>query len=202
MRDLDWIVDEDFWTLKASLPIPAHRSQPMGPHIAQTSFGHQAADASDTCQEIAWVLNGIEAALRSLLGDTPALSLVRTCGSSLVRTSESLLVEHAYKYLCSHDRQLCDWPDVGYHAGALHDTHQTNRRVYGLTRRVEHLALLCPDCDLAVLVRDIGRVHTSGEPSRTRITCENCGLSISEEEYSRKAYMDIASATRVYEAEH
>lgn len=200
-RDLDWIV-EDFVSLKTFLPSPARRSQPsLHRHTAQVSFGHPAADASDACTEIAWGLNGIETALRTWVGDRPAPALVRTSKWCLARSSEPLLVNHAYRYLRGRFEQLCQWPDVGFHAAALHDTHQTNRAVYGLTRKVERLQLRCPDCDLAALVRDVGFVSATGEPPPARITCQNCGRRLDEDAYLSQCLMRIAWELREYEAQ-
>lgn len=200
-QDLGEIV-KDYVTLKWSLPAPARRGSPGLRHTAQQSFGHPAPDASDACMEIAGVLNNIEAQLRARVGDLPAPELVQTMVALLrVRTHEPLLVNHAFRYLSGHLEQLCAWPDVGSHAGALHETHQTNRSVYGLTRHVERLQLPCPDCDVAALVRDVARPRSADQPPPSRITCENCGRTLDEEENLSRSLMRIAWEMRMYQAQ-
>jgi len=206
-RELSWIV-MDYVTLKTALPSPVRRTGQLR-HAPQQSFGHPAQDASDACREIAWVLNRIEAGLRTHLGDRPAPDISTTAGKFEVGHGSSLqtgfsmaagglLVSHAYTYLSSHFDQLCDWPDVGYHAGAIHDTHQTNRAKYGLTRKVEpRLPMPCPSCDVAMLVH-------SG-PARAKdvgkITCENCGRVIREEDLPMFTRIAVDWALADYEAE-
>lgn len=184
-RELRWLV-EDYVTLKTFLPSPVRRSGGQIRHTQQTSFGHPAQDASDACREIAWVLNRIEAGLRAHVGDRPAPTLETTAGLA----AEDELLNHAYVYLRGHLEQLCDWPDVGYHAAAVHDTHATNRAKYGLTRRIERLTLPCPDCDVVMLVQDVGK-----------ITCENCGREIREEQYPMLERIAIRWKIDGYEAE-
>jgi len=201
-QDLAEIV-KDYVRLKSSMPTPARRASGLR-HTVQQSFGHLAADASDACWDIASMLNEIEAQLRDRVGDLPAPELVRTSGLSLVRTHEPLLVNHAYAYLRGRFEQLVQWPGqfgIGHHAGALHETHQTNRRVYGLTRHVQRLELPCPGCDVVALVCDVGIVRSTGEPPPVRYTCEQCGRSMDEEERLSRSLMRIAWEMRMYEAE-
>lgn len=195
-RELGWIV-MDYVTLKTFLPSPM-RQGGQTRHNKKQSFGHPAQDASDACSEIAWMLNNIEAGLRAHLGDLPAPDLVATYGRYAIGYRVgALLVNHAHLYLAGHFEQLCDWPDVGYHADAVHDTHQTNRSRYGLTRPIEpRLPMPCPSCDIAMLVRDVGKTQ-----QQTAYTCENCGRKIREDEYLTIARMTIAWRVHVYEAE-
>lgn len=167
---LKWYV-RDYWLLKA-MPTPARSAiAAQVRHPGQQSFGHPAADASDGCAEIADVLNSIETQLRAHLGEGPA--------PNPRRSAEQWLVSHADTYLSGHFEQLCDWPDVGHHVGAIAETHQTNRRKYGYTRYVERLPFLrCPSCDVAALVRYVGS-----------ITCEECRRAVSPERYTQLSHL-------------
>jgi hypothetical protein len=199
-RELGWLV-MDYVTLKTFLPSPVRSTGGQARHTPQQSFGHPAQDASDACREIAWLLNRIEAGLRDHVGDRPAPQLATTAGRFQVGhhssteggfslAAEDKLVNHAHTYLRARFEQLCDWPDVGHHAGAVHDTHDTNRAKYGLNRQVERLPLPCPSCDVAMLVRDVGK-----------ITCENCGREIREVDYPMLERIAIDWKIDEYESE-
>jgi predicted RNA-binding Zn-ribbon protein involved in translation (DUF1610 family) len=195
-RELGWLV-MDFVTLKTLLPSPIqHGSRTR--HNKQQSFGHPASDASDACSEIAWLLNSIESGLRAHVGDLPAPDLIATYDRHEIGYRlGAILVNHAHRYLSAHFEQLCDWPEVGYHADAIHDTHQTNRSKYGLTRFVEpRMPMPCPNCDLAMLARCDPKID---QP--TSYICGSCGRKFAEDEYLTIARMTIAWRVHVYEAE-
>lgn len=175
---LRWLT-EDYVTLKASMPPPAKGETIR--HGAPTSFGHPAEWASDTCRDIAGLLNDIEDQLRTTTNTGPALYVA----------PEPVLVRNAYRYLTNHFETLCTYPNAGPTAQAVNDTHHTIRSALGKTRFVQKLPTPCPSCDTHALVRTIHQ-----------ITCESCDRIILEEEYPFLARMVLDSLIDAYDTLH
>lgn len=159
-RQLGWLI-EDYVTLKTELTQPGSGSDTTR-RTTRQAFGHPAEWASDTCRDIAGLLNDAEDQLRAQQGDPPALYVA----------PETVKVRDARTYLQARWDDFCESPNVGGFAGAVIDTHAVIRGALGLTKFAQRLPTPCPSCDIAALTRYISHIE-----------CGSCGRIIREDDY-------------------
>lgn len=178
-REIDWLVI-DYVTIKTALPRPVSRnSGSAGGKTTTRTFGHPAEWASDRCSEIAGMLNDAEHHLRSEMNSSPALYIC----------PENVKVASAHRYLTDRWDEFCTFEAADEFADAIHETHKALRSALGLTRFAQRLPLPCPSCDLATLVRYVGKIE-----------CTSCPRVIREEDYPMLTRIAVDALIDAYDA--
>jgi hypothetical protein len=162
-RELTWLV-EDYVILKSSLASYPSNLWDSSAGPSRESFGHPAEWASDTCRDIADLLDHIKDELESVTG--------KVSSATAHVASETVRVNTAYRYLSTRFDLLVTYPDAEATCGAIHDTHKTIRRALGYAKWSQRLPVPCPTCNTAALVRTVGL-----------ITCGECSRVIREDDY-------------------
>lgn len=185
-RELRWLV-EDYTIVKTTMVRPVRPGdQTTASHSKRVeSFGHPAEWASDTCRDIAGILDHIARQYATHIGGT-----LPTAGSGDVETA---VVARAHKYLTNRFHDICSWPDVGPHAGAIRETHQTIRATLGHSRYVKRLPTPCPRCGLLSLGQETGVIWCLDEP---------CGYVVPEQQYGWIGRLALDAALDQWEAQN
>lgn len=182
-RDLRWLV-EDYTTIKAGMvrPVRPGDQAAAGTTRRVESFGHPAEWASDTCRDVAGLLDHVAREYATHTGGT-----LPTAGGG---DAEPAVVARAYRYLTDRFHDLCSWPDIGHHAGAIAETHRTIRATLGQTRYVRKLPTPCPRCGLLSLGQETGVIWCMDDA---------CGYVVPEQQYGWIGRLALDQALEAWE---